>query len=412
MHPAEIPIHDFNYHLPNEKIAEFPLPERDGSKLLIYREGQITTDQYRNIANYISPGSMVVFNNTRVIQARMLFQKATGGVVEIFCLEPYELPGEYNIIMNTTGLVRWKCLVGGAGKWKTGALQKKGFINNEAVTLSATLMQRLADAYVVELSWMPGSYTFAEILECFGDMPLPPYIKRKAAAADAERYQTIFAAHKGSVAAPTASLHFTDAIVESFEQKNIQRNYVTLHVGAGTFKPVKAALLSGHEMHSEWMEVSADTIRALKQQANQLIIAAGTTSLRTIETLYWMGIKTMLHPGAGIGQLIIHQWDVYEDAMQLVTSTAEEALNALLQWMEAQQLERIFAPTQILIAPGYRYRIAGALITNFHQPQSTLLLLVAAAVGPGWKKIYDYALQHDFRFLSYGDGSLLFIDRK
>ncbi len=280
-------------------------------------------DIYKNIAAYIPASSLLVFNNTKVIQARILFQKPTGGVIEIFCLEPYEEVNEYNVIMNKKGRVKWKCMIGGAGKWKEGALNKKLEIRNRklgirnekvesSLELKAQLIEKLTDAYVVELSWQPAEYSFAEVLELFGDMPLPPYIKRKADATDKERYQTIYAKHEGSVAAPTAGLHFTENIFASFDKKNIRKAYVTLHVGAGTFKPVKAAVLEGHEMHSEWIDVSTDTIEQLIKNTGN-IIAVGTTSLRTIESLYWMGVKTILKPGISVQNLPIHQWDVYED---------------------------------------------------------------------------------------------------
>jgi S-adenosylmethionine:tRNA ribosyltransferase-isomerase len=409
MHPKDLAISNFTYQLPNEKIAAFPLVERDASKLLVYKDGIIQQDVYRNIASHIPPNSLLVFNNTKVIQARILFQKDTGGVIEIFCLEPFEEAKEYNLIMNKKGTIRWKCMIGGAGKWKNGSLKKQiNLPQIGEITLSATLVQKLSDAYIVKLSWLPAHYTFAEVLDQFGDMPLPPYIKRKADLDDKERYQTIYAQHQGSVAAPTAGLHFTGNIFESFTQKTIAQAYVTLHVGAGTFKPVKAESMLGHEMHSEWMDVSIETIKQLIDNTESTTIAVGTTSLRTIESLYWMGVKAKLLPQIAAADLMIKQWDVYELPLQQTNFTCKEALQSLLHWMEINNLQQLFLPTQILIAPGYQYKVAQAIITNFHQPQSTLLLLVAAAVGDDWKKIYDYALENDFRFLSYGDGSLLF----
>jgi S-adenosylmethionine:tRNA ribosyltransferase-isomerase len=406
MHPKNISIIDYTYHLPNERIASSPLPERDSSKLLIYKDGVIKEDIYKNIADHIPEKSLLVFNNTKVIQARILFQKQTGGVIEIFCLEPYEAMNEYSTIMNKKGNVRWKCMIGGASKWKDGNLAKK--IQKENGELKATLVQKLSDAYVVELSWQPANLSFAEILEMSGDMPLPPYIKRKAEQSDKERYQTIYAKYDGSVAAPTAGLHFTENIFTSLNEKNISKAYVTLHVGAGTFKPVKAALMEGHEMHAEWIEVNTETIQQLIDNSIHTIIAVGTTSLRTIESLYWMGVKTMLFPGIKMEHLSILQWDVYETPLSAVNFSAATALTALLNHMKENNLQRIITSTQILISPGYQYKVAKGIITNFHQPQSTLLLLVAAVVGNDWKKIYQYALENDFRFLSYGDGSLLF----
>ena len=275
--------------------------------------------------------------------------------------------------------------------------------------MNARLLEKLPDAYVVELSWQPAEYSFAEVLGLFGDMPLPPYIKRKADEEDKERYQTIYAKQEGSVAAPTAGLHFTEQVFASFDKKNISTAYVTLHVGAGTFKPVKADVLQGHEMHSEWIDVDDDTIQQLINKAGN-IIAVGTTSLRTLESLYWMGVKTILNPSITLDALPIRQWDVYEEPLSKTSCSVEEALNSLCGWMNKNGLQRLFTHTQILIAPGYQYKVAKAIITNFHQPQSTLLLLVSAAVGDAWKKIYNYALENNFRFLSYGDGSLLFVD--
>ena len=414
MHPKHISINDYSYHLPDERIAAFPLKERDESKLLVYKDESITEDIYKNIAQYISVDSLLVFNNTKVIQARILFQKQTGGVIEIFCLEPYETNNEYSVVMGKKAAVRWKCMIGGAGKWKEGSLQKeitadKNPLENIAVTLTATLVEKLPDAYVVELSWQPAENSFAEVLGIFGDIPLPPYIKRKPETTDKERYQTIYAKHEGSVAAPTAGLHFTSAIFESFEKKNIAKAYVTLHVGAGTFKPVKASNMEGHEMHSEWMEVSIETIEQFLNHETKNIIAVGTTSLRTIETIYWMGVKTIIYPEITAAALQIYQWDVYEAPLGETKYSSIEALKALLQWMKKNRQYRILTPTQILIAPGYQFKIARAIVTNFHQPQSTLLLLVAAAAGDDWKKMYDYAMENEFRFLSYGDGSLIFV---
>jgi len=409
MHPGNIAIADFTYPLPEERIAAFPLAERDASKLLIYKDGIIKEDIYKNIAAHLPAGSLLVFNNTKVIQARIVFQKPTGGQIEIFCLEPYgELKG-YDVIMNKKGSVQWKCMIGGASKWKGGELNKQWTTGNRQVAMNARLLEKLPDAYVVELSWQPAEYSFAEVLAMFGDMPLPPYIKRKADKEDKERYQTIYAKQEGSVAAPTAGLHFTDHMFATFDKKNINAAYVTLHVGAGTFKPVKADVLQGHEMHSEWIDVSLETLDLLTTKAGQ-VIAVGTTSLRTIESLYWMGVKTMLDPSIALEALRIQQWDVYEAPLSNTRFSTAEALNSLTGWMKKNALQQLFTTTQILIAPGYQYKMAQAIITNFHQPQSTLLLLVSAAVGDAWKRIYNYAIEHDFRFLSYGDGSLLFVD--
>jgi S-adenosylmethionine:tRNA ribosyltransferase-isomerase len=407
MHPKAISISDYNYTLPDNRIAAYPIAERDNAKLLVYKNGDVSETTYRHIATHIAPGSLLVFNNTRVIQARILFTKPSGGVIEIFCLEPYEAFNEYNTIMQKTGHVQWKCLIGGASKWKEGNLKKTIVYKGDEITLTATLSQKLADAYVVTLSWTPQHLHFAEVLDVFGDVPLPPYIKRKAEQGDKDRYQTIYAKAEGSVAAPTAGLHFTPAIFESLAQQKIATTFVTLHVGAGTFKPVKAQAMEGHEMHSEWIDVQADAIQTLLAHAQQ-IVAVGTTSLRTLETLYWMGVKAILQPTAALEQLSIQQWDVYEAPLLSSKYNLTEALTALLQWMQKQQLTHLITTTQILIAPGYQYRVAKAIVTNFHQPQSTLLLLVAAAIGEAWKDVYQYAMDNQFRFLSYGDGSLLY----
>jgi S-adenosylmethionine:tRNA ribosyltransferase-isomerase len=405
--PKDIQISDYTYHLPDERIAAFPLPERDASKLLVYRDGNITESVYRDIDTHLPQGCLLVFNNTRVINARVLFKKDTGGVVEIFCLEPGGQVSEYHTVMNETGHSVWKCMIGGASKWKEGPLTRQLTIQDTAVTLEVRLMEKLADSYKAAFSWHPAHFNFAEILLAAGDVPLPPYIKRDANTGDAERYQTIYAQWEGSVAAPTAGLHFTSAIFEKLALKHIGHEFITLHVGAGTFKPVKAATMQGHLMHAEWIDVSAATISNLISNLSNGIIAVGTTSLRTLESLYWLGVKAQQQPGAASLQLL--QWDVYEDPLHHTNLSAADALQALLQWMQQKHLVSLFTQTQLLIMPGYRFRMVTAIVTNFHQPQSTLLLLVAAAVGTQWQRIYDYALQNDFRFLSYGDGSLLYI---
>ena len=406
MHPKNISINDFTYELPADKIAVYPLEQRDQSKLLIYKKGEIKKDIYKNIAGHLAENSLLIFNNTKVIPARILFKKNTGGTIEIFCLEPFE--EEYTTAMKKIGSAQWKCMVGGASKWKEGALTKTISVNNDEVTLTATLKQKLTDAYVAEFTWQPINFSFAEIIEVAGKMPLPPYIKRNTEPSDKERYQTIYAAHKGSVAAPTAGLHFTDEIFSSFKKKNITTDFVTLHVGAGTFKPVKSLTLQEHEMHAEWIDVSVTSIKKIIDNLDNKIAAVGTTSLRTIESLYWMGVKSHLNNNCTLANLEIKQWEVYEEPLSKQNLKSKTALQALLNWMDSNGLQKLFIKTQILIAPGYTFKIANVLITNFHQPGSTLLLLIAA-ISKDWKKIYDHALQHDFRFLSYGDGCLLFI---
>ncbi len=407
MHPKNLSIQNFTYHLPDEKIALHPLQQRDDSKLLIYKNGTIQADVYKNIHEHLPQNSLLIFNNTKVIQARILFTKPTGGIIEIFCLEPYEAINDYASIMSKKEKVKWKCMIGGASKWKEGDLEKQFAKGNGQWAIKAKLIEKLSDAYVVEFSWAPVELSFAEILEECGNIPLPPYIKRKPEAEDKERYQTIYAQYKGSVAAPTAGLHFTDTVFSSLQTKNITTGFVTLHVGAGTFKPVKAAIMQEHEMHAEWIDVNVNAIENLIANINNGIVAVGTTSLRTIESLYWIGVKVLLHPS--LQQLQLTQWEVYEKLSGNEDITAQEALTALIKWLQKNKLDKLFTQTQILIAPGYTFKIVKAIVTNFHQPQSTLLLLVAAAVGDDWRKIYDYALENDFRFLSYGDGSLLFI---
>lgn len=423
MHPSKLKINDFTYQLPDERIARYPLNERDNSKLLIYRNGKISEDTYQHLGEYLPENSLLVFNDTRVIHARLMFHTIKNDKVEVFCLEPVSSVPDMALAMSQTKSARWKCMIGRASKWKEKILlmhagadprvrpNTAGIRPNERVRppiefkLEAELVDRLADAFIVEFRWQPEHLTFAEILNEAGGVPIPPYLKREPEDIDNTRYQTVYAKQEGSVAAPTAGLHFTEEIFNSLKKKNIQLEYATLHVGAGTFKPVKSETMQGHAMHEEWMEVSFKTIEHLLNSLPHTIVAVGTTSLRTIETIYWMGIKALLQPASKIHELEITQWEVYEIKNEIEPA---KALQALLGWMKRNELETLFCKTQILIAPGYTLRIADALITNFHQPGSTLLLLVAGIVGNDWRKIYDYALAHNFRFLSYGDGSLLF----
>jgi S-adenosylmethionine:tRNA ribosyltransferase-isomerase len=411
MHPKYLSIKDFSYHLPEEKIAFHPLAERDSSKLLIYQNGNIQESIYRKIAEYIPAGSLLVFNNTKVVEARLLFQKPSGGVIEIFCLEPHEQYADITTAMLQPKNVLWKCLIGGASKWKRGqVLEKRIDLTN--TILQCRFIERKTDCFVVELSW-GSSLSFAEILHQAGAIPLPPYIKRDIDESDAERYQTVYAKQNGSVAAPTAGLHFTSEIFNRLKEKNIQTGFVTLHVGAGTFKPVNTAIMENHEMHAEYIDVTIELIENLLLNLNKTIVAVGTTSLRTIESLYWMGLKQSVtndqESTAGNPELCVSQWEPYENADKNIS--AADALNALLNWMQKNKLNRLVGKTQILIAPGYKPRIVNALITNFHQPQSTLLLLVSSLIGVEWKSVYEFALENNYRFLSYGDGNLLFFNR-
>ncbi len=408
--PKNLSIKDYTYNLPEERIAKYPLTTRDASKLLIYRQGNITEDTYSNIATHIPANSLLIFNDTKVIEARLLFQKPTGGVIEIFCLAPGEQYADIINAMIQKKKVLWQCLVGGASKWKHGQmLEKKIKPVDKEIILHATYIEKRSDCFIIELSWTPDDLSFAEVLHYAGAIPLPPYIKREADQSDTERYQTIYAHSDGSVAAPTAGLHFTESIFQKLKTKNIQKDFVTLHVGAGTFKPVKSETMREHEMHAEFIDVSKETIKNILQNLGNNIVAVGTTSLRTIESLYWLGLKLAMgnrqwaideHPISSVTQ-----WEVYELVRH--TIPVEDALQSLLDRMNKNKQERLITKTQILIAPGYEAKIVKGLITNFHQPQSTLLLLVAAFIGEDWRRVYDYALKNDFRFLSYGDGSLL-----
>ena len=402
--PRTLSIKDFAYSLPEERVAKYPLAERDASKLLIYKEGNITNDIYRNIADHIPRESLLVFNDTKVVEARLLFQKSTGGVIEILCLEPHQQYPDITTAMMQHEKVKWHCLIGGASKWKRGQiLEKKIKYNSNELFLITRYVEKTGDSFVVELSWNNPDLSFVEVLHLFGALPLPPYIKREVEASDVERYQTIYAHYEGSVAAPTAGLHFTNTVFKSLKEKNIQKDFVTLHVGAGTFKPVKSEIMQDHEMHVEHFTVSKSTIQNLIDHLYKNIIAVGTTSLRTLESLYWLGIKLSTVDKRQSTE--ITQWEVYDHKESL--PTASDSLHSLIKFMNEKAFENLTAKTQIIIAPGYQFKIVNGLVTNFHQPQSTLLLLVAGFMGHDWKKVYDYALKNDYRFLSYGDGNLI-----
>jgi S-adenosylmethionine:tRNA ribosyltransferase-isomerase len=405
----EVQIKDFTYDLPNDRIAKYPLASRDLSKLLVYQNGNITEDIYKNLDKHISENALFIFNNSKVIQARLHFKNANGGNIEIFCLEPSGEDAEPSSAMIKKQSVAWECLIGRLDRWKEDQI----FIKTNDCKLQAEIVKRNGNLFTVQFSWQPEDLCFAEVLEKVGNIPIPPYLKRESEAIDKSRYQTVYATQEGSVAAPTAGLHFTNDIFEKLNSKKALIDYVTLHVSAGTFKPVKSETLEGHDMHAEWIEVSKDSIQKLIQQLSEHhskknIIAVGTTSMRTIESLYWMGVKAHQNMEVTIQDLEVKQWDAYELNQEL---SALDALNNLLVWLHKNKIEKIICKTQLLIVPTYKLRIIQALITNFHQPSSTLLLLVAAVVGDDWKTIYDYALAHDFRFLSYGDGSLLFSNK-
>jgi len=402
----EISIEDYTYDLPASRIALHPLPERDASRLLVYQNSALTESTYKNISNYIPADSLMVFNQSKVMEARLVFTKGSGGRIEIFCLEPHPDEGGIQTALGANGEVKWMCLIGGASKWKHGQVLAKTLeTEHGSITLQATYFGKINEAFIVTFAWS-GNLTFAEVLHTAGSTPLPPYIKREADTADAERYQTIYANELGSVAAPTAGLHFTNHIMMELSRKNVTREFVTLHVGAGTFKPVKASVMAEHEMHAEFIDVGTDTIKRLVTFAGNHITAVGTTSIRTIESLYWIGVRILTDPTGCEASLALSQWFAADHGD--VSISPRDALIALIQWLNDHDSERLVTSTSLLIAPGYRFRIADALVTNFHQPRSTLLLLIAAMAGAGWRSIYDHALQNDFRFLSYGDGCLIF----
>ncbi|MBA2613785.1 MAG: S-adenosylmethionine:tRNA ribosyltransferase-isomerase [Bacteroidetes bacterium] len=401
IHPSFISITDYTYDLPQEKIANYPLANRDASKLLLYKNGEISETGFKNIADNLEAESVLIFNNTRVVQARLNFLNTKGQAIEVFCLEPFLDDLDITQAMLSTQKVNWKCLVGNLKKWRDEEL----VLTSNDITLKVKLLEKRNEDVVVEFLWEPSNLSFAEVLERTGAMPIPPYLKRKSEELDAERYQTIYAQKNGSVAAPTAGLHFTPEVNEKLKIKNISSVYVTLHVGAGTFKPVKSDTLAGHDMHAEWIDVSKTTIQELQKSETKKKIAVGTTSLRTIESLYWLGAQVFYDPSIPPVDLEIRQWLPYEFSKKEITAT--ESLTALIDWLDKNKLQQLSCKTAILLAPPYQLKLADGIITNFHQPQSTLLLLISCIVGNSWKDIYKYALEHDFRFLSYGDSSLL-----
>jgi S-adenosylmethionine:tRNA ribosyltransferase-isomerase len=403
METKQIHIIDYNYPLPDERIAKYPLKQRDHSKLLIYNKGVVTDDTFYNLPQYLPEGALMVFNNTRVIQARMHFRKSTGALIEIFLLEPSE-PADYEQMFQTRECCSWLCLIGNLKKWKDGALSREINVQGRAVNVTAEHLGEQGTSHLVRFAW-DGDVPFADIIDVMGELPIPPYLNRETEESDKTTYQTVYSKIKGSVAAPTAGLHFTPAVLGAIDGRGIDREEVTLHVGAGTFRPVKSADIGGHEMHTEYIAVRRETLQKLLDHDCRAV-AVGTTSVRTLESLYYMGLKTIRQPDITEGQLHVCQWEPYETPSDRLVSTAE-SLRSLLAWMDRHQLTVLHSSTQIIIAPGYDYHIVRMLVTNFHQPQSTLLLLVSAFVHGDWHRIYDYALQHDFRFLSYGDSSLL-----
>lgn len=393
-------IQDFDYPLPDERIAKFPLSRRDSSKLLVYKGHEISEDVFSNLVGHLPEDSLLVYNNTRVIHARMFFEKQTGARIEIFCLEP-SLPADYAQSLGATQDCIWKCMIGNLKKWKSGLLTKTINIKGCECHLSAELFRNEGNVHQVKFTWDDSRIHFADILENAGELPIPPYLHRKTEESDNTTYQTVYSKIEGSVAAPTAGLHFTPEVFESLKKKGIQTAELTLHVGAGTFQPVKTETVDEHTMHAEVIEVSRQMIEQLIAKSGK-VIAVGTTSVRTLESLYYIGLQLLQSPG--IEELAVSQWQPYKEKE---TVPGLDVLQAILEYMDRKNTNAIHASTQIIIQPGYRFHIVNGIITNFHQPKSTLLLLVSAFVDGRWKSIYDYALAHGFRFLSYGDSSLL-----
>lgn len=419
METKHIHISDYNYELPDERIAKFPMPERDHSKLLIYNKGEVGEDMFYNLPQHLPSKSLMVFNNTKVIQARLHFRKDTGALIEVFLLEPAE-PADYEQMFQTRKKCSWLCLVGNLKKWKEGALTRELIVNGLQLIVKATRRGEHGTSQWIDFEWSkvesqrtkdegPCSISFADIIDVMGELPIPPYLNRETQESDKTTYQTVYSKIKGSVAAPTAGLHFTEKVLADIDARGIEREELTLHVGAGTFRPVKSEEIEGHEMHTEYIAVRRHTLERLIAYDGQAI-AVGTTSVRTLESLYYMGLKVLANPDATEEELHVNQWEPYDGLKFKVDSLklkVRDVLQALLDWMDRRKLSVLHSSTQIIIAPGYDYKIVKMLITNFHQPQSTLLLLVSAFVKGDWHRIYDYALAHDFRFLSYGDSSLL-----
>ena len=406
-----ISIEDYNYPLPDERIAKYPLSERDASKLLVLKNGKITSSHFKNIDDFLPKDSLLIFNETKVVRARLQFTKESGASIEIFCLEPITGNGDYQLAFSSASPSRWRCLVGNSRRWKSDKLTMAVEVTKTPrhqdtktkATLYAERIEKNDNYSVIEFSWEPAELSFADILEAAGEIPLPPYLHREAEASDRERYQTVFAKHEGSVAAPTAGLHFTNELIDKLKSEGISFEEVTLHVGAGTFRPVSSETIGEHEMHSETIVVRKSCIENLIKNCNKTIIPVGTTSMRTIESLYWIGLM-LIEEGLEERNLHLNQWFPYKERESL--PSAEESLSTILKYMEEHQMNVFHASTALMIAPSCKINIAKALITNFHQPKSTLLLLVSALIGDKWKEAYQYALNNDFRFLSYGDSCL------
>lgn len=418
METKHIHISDYNYDLPDSRIAKFPVSPRDTSKLLVYRHGEISDDIFYNLPKYLPQKSLMVFNNTKVIQARMHFRKETGALIEVFLMEP-AAPTDYELMFQTCGECSWLCMVGNLKKWKEGSLVRTFDVAGSTINFKATMRRDIIDTksggtnYWVDFAWDNPQVSFAEILDAVGELPIPPYLNRETQDSDKTTYQTVYSKIKGSVAAPTAGLHFTDKVLAAIDAAGVRREELTLHVGAGTFKPVKSEEIDGHTMHTEYVCVRRDTLQTLLDY-DCCAIAVGTTSVRTLESLYYMGVKLEANPDAAEEDLHVCQWEPYEkadgtpvDGNLIDGITPQKAISNIIAWLDKNNLKTLHSSTQIIIAPGYEYKIVKVLVTNFHQPQSTLLLLVSAFLKGDWRNVYDYALSHDFRFLSYGDSSIL-----
>lgn len=402
----DISIEEYDYPLPDERIAKYPLSERDASKLLVLNHGEISSAHFRDICDYLPENALLLFNETKVVRARLRFAKESGALIEVFCLEPISGNGDYQLAFSATASSKWRCLVGNSRRWKDEPLSMKLKIAGKDVVLYAHREEK-NDAYsVVKLSWTPEDLSFAELLEAAGEIPLPPYLHREAEPSDRERYQTVFAKYEGSVAAPTAGLHFTKELIDKLKANDISFDEVTLHVGAGTFRPVATDTIGEHEMHTETIVVKKSCISNIIKNSDKTIIPVGTTSMRTIESLYWIGLMLM-EEGLEERHLHLNQWFPYKERETL--PTVEQSLQTIIDYLDKHGMTELHAGTALMIAPSYNVRIAKALITNFHQPKSTLLLLVSALIGDSWKKAYQYALDNDFRFLSYGDSCFFIV---
>ena len=408
MNTQHIRISDYNYELPDERIAKYPLARRDQSKLLVYDKGRVGESTFCHLPDYLPSGALMVMNNTKVIQARLHFYKETGALIEIFLLEP-AAPADYEQMFQTRGRCSWYCLIGNLKKWKEGTLTRELNIEGGKLKINATRRGEHGTSHLVEFEWstdnLQSSISFADVLDAIGELPIPPYLNRSSEESDKTTYQTVYSKIKGSVAAPTAGLHFTPEVLAAIDAKGIDREELTLHVGAGTFKPVKSEEIGGHEMHTEYFAVRRKTLEKLLQHDCKAI-AVGTTSVRTLESLYYVGLRLQANPDLTAEQLHIDQWEPYNNLHSSIFNLQSSILN-IVNWLDRNHQDVFHGSTQIIIAPGYEYKIVNMLVTNFHQPQSTLLLLVSAFVHGDWRTIYDYALSHDFRFLSYGDSSLL-----